>query len=92
MLNSYSMEPRAGFVKSELKSIGISFRKSDAGDYRVNYRNGVEATAYYTDSLQDALDTGRAMCRKYGEAYAAAQAGGMSNGDCHEFATDQATR
>lgn len=31
------------------------------GEYRVNYRGGKEATAYYTNDLQDAFDTAMRM-------------------------------
>jgi hypothetical protein len=32
-----------------------------AGEWRVNFRGGTDATAYVTDDLQDAFDHGRAM-------------------------------
>lgn len=38
------------------------------GEYRVNFYNGTEATAYYTDDLDDALTTGLAMARAGGVA------------------------
>jgi len=34
---------------------------SRAGEWRVNYRDGAESTAYITDDLQDAFAHGRAM-------------------------------
>lgn len=36
---------------------------SDLKEYRVNLRGGKEATAYYTDNRDDALDTARAMSK-----------------------------
>lgn len=47
-------------VKAELQGLGLTFRHRD-GEFRVNYRGGTESTAYYTDDLEDARDTGRAM-------------------------------
>jgi hypothetical protein len=43
--------------------------QSAAGDwqaveYRVNFRGGREATAYYTNDLDDGLQTGLAMARE----------------------------
>jgi hypothetical protein len=35
-----------------------------AGDYRVNFRDGNENTAYYTDNLEDAVNTAIEMARK----------------------------
>ncbi len=35
--------------------------KSDAEEYRVNFRNGTEATAYYTSDSADALATAKDM-------------------------------
>jgi hypothetical protein len=37
---------------------------SNEGEYRVNFRNGREATAYYTTDLTDAVDTDIAMSRR----------------------------
>jgi hypothetical protein len=37
-----------------------------SGDYRVNFRGGNETTAYYTDSLEDAVNTAVEMARKRG--------------------------
>lgn len=39
---------------------GMSLSCRD-GEYRLNYPNGEEATAYYTNDLQDAIDTAEAM-------------------------------
>jgi len=70
-------------VKAELAGYGITFRKTDAGDYRIAYRPAfgatraqlerIEATSAYTDDLTDALGTGRMMAAhraSHPEAYA----------------------
>lgn len=57
-------EPRRltqAVVKSELAAIGITFRRTPYDDFRVNFRGGTEESAYFTDDLADALDSGRAM-------------------------------
>lgn len=50
-------------VGAALRAIGVTMRKTEYGEYRVNFRGGTEATACYTDDLRDALDTGIAMVR-----------------------------
>ena len=40
------------------------------GEYRVNHRGGPEATAYYTDDLQDAVDTAQAFAARVTELLA----------------------
>jgi hypothetical protein len=47
-------------VRKELRKYGIAILKVE-GEYRVNFRGGKEATAYYTNDLRDAYDTGIAM-------------------------------
>ena len=47
-------------VKARLREVGVRFKKTEWGDYVVNVGDR-EATAYHTDDLQDALDTGLAM-------------------------------
>jgi hypothetical protein len=39
-------------------------RQLRAGGYRVNFRDGNEATAYYTDNLEDAVDTATNVARE----------------------------
>ena len=51
-------------AKRFLSSIGISIIKTDYGEYRVNFKRGNEATAYYTDDLQDAVGTGKQMIKR----------------------------
>lgn len=49
-------------AKVEMRRIGIVLKKISAtGEYRVNFQGGKERTAYYTNDLHDALDTGRDM-------------------------------
>ena len=45
---------------------GLTLRKVRSGDYRVNFRDGNETTAYYTDNLEDAVNTAVEMARKRG--------------------------
>lgn len=47
-------------AKRSLSKLGITLSKRD-GEYRVNYRAGKESSAYYTNDLTDAYDTGRDM-------------------------------
>jgi len=49
----------ASFKEAETycHSNGFTLRKTDEGKFRLNFRGGPEATAYYTDELQDAVDT-----------------------------------
>ena len=43
--------------------IWLTLRKVRSGDYRVNFRDGNETTAYYTDNLEDAVKTAVEMAR-----------------------------
>jgi hypothetical protein len=52
------------WVKPELAAIGVSIRKDESGDYRVNFRGFPEDTAYYCPDLDDAYDTAVAMYRR----------------------------
>jgi hypothetical protein len=51
-------------AKSIARHLGLTLRKVRSGDYRVNFRDGNEATAYYTDNLEDAVKTAVEMARK----------------------------
>jgi hypothetical protein len=44
-------------AKSIARHLGLTLRTVRSGDYRVNFRDGNEATAYYTDNLEDAVNT-----------------------------------
>lgn len=46
-----------------IREAGCVIRRTDWGEYRVNFRGGKEATAYYTTDLTDAVDTARAMSK-----------------------------
>src|SRR5215470_3861176 len=51
-------------AKSIARHLGLTLRKMRSGDYRVNFRDGKETTAYYTPSLEDAIRTAVEMARK----------------------------
>jgi hypothetical protein len=53
-------------ARAELRAIGVTLKKSD-GEYRVNFEGGPEKTAYYTDDINDAVKTGKAMVAKLAE-------------------------
>ena len=48
-------------TENHVKCPGDSRR---SGDYRVNFRDGNATTAYYTDNLEDAVNTAVEMARK----------------------------
>lgn len=49
-------------ARAILAQLGCSLRRDESGtEWRVNFRGGAEATAYYTPDLGDAVDTGLAM-------------------------------
>jgi hypothetical protein len=39
------------------RHLGLTLRQLRSGNYRVNFRDGNETTAYYTDKLEDAVNT-----------------------------------
>jgi hypothetical protein len=51
-------------AKSIARHLGLTLRLLRSGNYRVNFRDGNETTAYYTDDLQDAVNTTVEMARK----------------------------
>jgi hypothetical protein len=51
-------------AKSIARRLGLTLRKARSGDYRVNFRDGNETTAYYTDNLEVAVNTAVEMVRK----------------------------
>src|SRR5262245_12930991 len=53
-------------AKSIARHLGLTLRAVRSGNYRVNFRDGNETTAYYTDSLEDAVNTAVEMARKRG--------------------------
>jgi hypothetical protein len=52
-----------GKAKSIARHLGLTLRQLRFGNYRVNFRDGNEITAYYTDNLEDALNTAVEMAR-----------------------------
>ena len=44
-------------AKSIARQLGLTLRQLHSGNYRVNFRDGNEVTAYYTDNLEDAVNT-----------------------------------
>ena len=51
-------------AKSIARHLGLTLRTVRSGDYRMNFRDGNETTAYYTDNLEDAVNTAIEMTRK----------------------------
>jgi hypothetical protein len=51
-------------AKSIARHLGLTLRQVRSGDYRVNFREGDETTAYYTDDLEDAVNAAVEMARK----------------------------
>jgi hypothetical protein len=45
-------------------NLALTLRHVRFGTYRVNFRDGNETTAYYTDNLEDAVNAVVAMARK----------------------------
>lgn len=56
-----------GELRKALAAVGVTVRVDEAGDYRVNFRGGREATAYYTSDRDDALLTGLDMAARGAE-------------------------
>ena len=51
-------------AKSIARHLGLTLRTVCSGNYRVNFRDGNETTAYYTDNLEDAVNTAVEMARR----------------------------
>jgi len=51
-------------AKSIARHLGLTLRMVRSGEYRVNFRDGNETTAYYTDNLEDAIKTAIEMARR----------------------------
>jgi len=51
-------------AKSIARHLGLTLRQLRSGNYCVNFRDGNETTAYYTDKLEDAVDAVVVMARK----------------------------
>jgi hypothetical protein len=50
-------------AKSIARHLGLTLRRVRSGKYRVNFSDGNETTAYYTDNLEDAVNTAVDMVR-----------------------------
>jgi hypothetical protein len=50
-------------TKSIARHLGLTLRLLRSGNYRVNFRDGNETTAYYTDNFEDAVNAVVAMAR-----------------------------
>lgn len=48
---------------AKMQANGMVIRCED-GEYRVNFKHGFEATAYYTNDLEDAVATGVDMAQR----------------------------
>jgi translation initiation factor 2 alpha subunit (eIF-2alpha) len=55
-------------AKSIARHLGLTLRTVRSGNYRVNLRDGNETTAYYTDDLEDAVNTVIEKARKRGQS------------------------
>ena len=51
-------------AKSVARHLRFTLRRLRSGKYRVNFRDGNESTAYYTDKLEDAVNAAIEMARK----------------------------
>ena len=51
-------------AKSIARHRGLTLRQLRSGNYRVNFRDGNESTAYYTDKFEDAVNAAVEMARK----------------------------
>jgi hypothetical protein len=51
-------------AKSIARHLGLTLRLLRSGKYGMNFRDGNETTAYYTDDLEDAVSTAVEMARK----------------------------
>ena len=47
------------------RHLGLTLRKVRSGDYRVNFLDADESTAYYTENLEDAINAAVEMARKH---------------------------
>ena len=51
-------------AKSIARHLGLTLRELRSGNFRVNFRDGDETTAYYTDNLEEAVNAAVEMARK----------------------------
>jgi hypothetical protein len=65
-------------AKSIARHLRLTLRQVCSGDYRVNFRDGNETTAYYTDSLEDAIHTAVGMAQARAAPYRVGDVGGAT--------------
>ena len=53
-------------AKSIARHLGLTLHRVRSGAYRVNFRDGSETTAYYTDDLEEVVNTAVEMARTRG--------------------------
>lgn len=63
-MNRYTMTLTQKDLFKLVRELGLSIKKTEYGEYRINYKDRGEASAYYTDDRDDALATARAMIYK----------------------------
>jgi hypothetical protein len=51
-------------AKSIARHLGLTLCQLRSGDYRVNFRDGNETTAYYTGNLEDAVNAAVEMAHE----------------------------
>ena len=51
-------------AKSIARHLRLTLRRLRSGNYRVNFRDGNDSTAYYTDNLEDAVNTAVEMAQR----------------------------
>ena len=51
-------------AKSIARHLGLTLRKVRSGDYRLDFPDADDSTAYYTDNLEDAITAAVEMARK----------------------------
>lgn len=51
-------------AKKQLAALGITIKKNEYGEFEVNFKGGKEKTCCYTDDLEDAVGTGKAMAAR----------------------------
>ena len=55
-------------AKSIARHLGLTLRKVRSGDYRLNFPDADDSTAYYTDNLEDAINAAVEMAQKRASA------------------------
>ena len=67
-------------AKSIARHLRLTLRQVRSGAYRVNFREGNETTAYYTDNLEDSVKTALEMARTRGVGAVPAMRPGTRSG------------